>query len=169
MSKIFDIVQYGDQVLRKRASEVGDDVKVTLLDDMVATMFAANGIGLAAPQIGLSSRIIVFIDEKKKIWKVMNPVVKQSSGKETMNEGCLSIPGVSIPVQRHRIIDLEFMDETGKIKLQRFSGLSARVVLHEIDHLDGRLILDILDPEYRRWVLQNISNMPRSENSIGGI
>ena len=114
----------------------------TLLSDMEATMHAMEGIGLAAPQIGQSLRLcLATID--RKISAFINPdIVWKSTERETAEEGCLSLPGVYLPVPRAQAIAVRFLDRGGKERERRYDGLSARILQHEVDHLDGILIVD---------------------------
>lgn len=133
----------GDPLLRKTSKEVteiNERIK-TLLDDMVETMIHANGVGLAAPQVGILRRVIV-VDIGDGPLKVINPVIVEEDGKLTDIEGCLSVPGLSGRVERPETIKVKFIDENGVGKLIQAQGLMARVFCHEIDHLDGILYTD---------------------------
>ncbi len=133
----------GDPLLRKTSKEVteiNERIK-TLLDDMVETMIHANGVGLAAPQVGILRRVIV-VDIGDGPLKVINPVIVEEDGKVTDIEGCLSVPGFSGTVERPETIKVKFIDENGVGKLIQAQGLMARVFCHEIDHLDGILYTD---------------------------
>lgn len=133
----------GDPLLRKTSKEVteiNERIK-TLLDDMVETMIHANGVGLAAPQVGILRRVIV-VDIGDGPLKVINPVIVEEDGKLTDIEGCLSVPGLSGTVERPETIKVKFIDENGVGKLIQAQGLMARVFCHEIDHLDGILYTD---------------------------
>lgn len=133
----------GDPILRKTSKEVteiNERIK-TLLDDMVETMIHANGVGLAAPQVGILRRVIV-VDIGDGPLKVINPVIVEEDGKLTDIEGCLSVPGLSGRVERPETIKVKFIDENGVGKLIQAQGLMARVFCHEIDHLDGILYTD---------------------------
>ncbi len=142
-----DIVTYGEDVLRSRAeevTEVNEETK-TLIERMYAVLEQSRGLGLAAPQIGVSKRVFVYdIGEGKRA--VINPRITRSSGEESSIEGCLSIPGLQGEVPRALRVTLVGLDESGrKIKI-RAEGLLARVFQHEIDHLDGKLFVDRADP-----------------------
>jgi peptide deformylase len=146
---VLPIYLYGQKVLRKRATEVA---KVTpelakLADDMLETMYKSNGIGLAAPQIGRSIRLIVVDvageDEEKRPCFLFNPVVTERKGGCVAEEGCLSVPGVWADVERPEVITVEALDKDGKRQvLKDIGGLLARCIQHEIDHLDGVLFVD---------------------------
>jgi peptide deformylase len=152
---ILDIKKYPDPVLRKKAVEVIeiDESVINLLNNMVETMIAAPGVGLAAPQVGISQRIIV-VDlmartEQVNIKKFINPEIIENEGSETGEEGCLSFPGEYAIVKRAQKILLKALNEKGdEIKLE-LEGLPARIVQHEVDHLDGILFIDKL-PIFKR-------------------
>ncbi|HMN19597.1 MAG TPA: peptide deformylase [Candidatus Moranbacteria bacterium] len=140
-----DIRKNGDEVLRKKAAPVKDpfDPKLhKLIDEMVDTMRAAKGVGLAAPQVGHSLRLCV-IEEGGRLYILINPRITASSKTiETEEEGCLSIPGEYFPVSRHSEVQVRYLDKEGKSAKIKARGLLARALQHEIDHLDGILILD---------------------------
>lgn len=145
------IVKLPDSILREKAQEV---LKITprthkLLDDMMDTMHHANGIGLAAPQIGISKRVIVVnIGEESEKIELINPIVIEKSGEQLGPEGCLSIPGLSGDVRRAEQITVRGLDRKGHSIDVSGSGLMARVLQHEIDHLNGVLFIDIADAIY---------------------
>ena len=133
----------GDPILRKKSrevTEVTDRIK-TLLDDMVETMNHAEGVGLAAPQVGILRRVIV-IDIGDGPIKIINPKIVEKHGEEVALEGCLSIPGISGDVPRPEKIKVEYMDIEGAMQVIEAEGVLARVFCHEIDHLDGILYTD---------------------------
>jgi peptide deformylase len=138
-----EVVVEGDSVLRQTAQPVKRVTKrlVTLIKDMGETMYAANGVGLAAPQVGESIRVIV-VDPGDGLIAVVNPVITAGSGEDIEVEGCLSIPGVSGYVQRFARVEVDGLNEKGRpIRIQA-DGLLARILQHEIDHLDGILFID---------------------------
>lgn len=150
----------GDAILRKRSKEVNEINQRTLelLDDMVETMRSENGIGLAAPQVGVLKRIIT-IDIGDKPIKAINPVIEEKEGAVEGIEGCLSVPNLAGTVERPQIITVTYMNEDGeKIKIKP-EGYLARVFCHEIDHLDGVLYIDkakevhqnIIEDEEKIW------------------
>jgi len=148
--KNYLVTRYPAPVLRKKSREIKtatDEIRA-ILADMVRTMRKNQGIGLAAPQIGLDMQLAV-VDAGDGLLKLINPVVKMKDGIDTMDEGCLSIPAVLVRVKRAKTITVEYMDEWGKTVTQKFHGLTAKAIQHEIDHLNGRLILDNL-PWYKR-------------------
>ena len=150
------IVTLPDTVLRRKAHIVTkfDKDLQTLVDDMVETMREAPGVGLAAPQIGLSERIIVIEyfereedeekeDAPKKVWAVLNPEIVKASEEKLMGvEGCLSIPGLVGEVERHAQIQIKGLNKHGKPMKIKANGWLARIFQHEIDHLNGVLFTD---------------------------
>lgn len=157
-----DIVLMGDPVLRKSAetvTEFGEELQ-TLVRDMFETMYHAEGIGLAAPQIGLSERLIV-VDlrvqegEEPRSVAVVNPEVTwQSPEVEKESEGCLSIPGLEEFVKRPVSVRVEGQDPLGKALVVEADGLFARALQHEIDHVNGILFLDRVSPLKRKMLLK---------------
>lgn len=139
----------GDPILRKRSKAVEkiDDRLLELLDDMVETMRSANGIGLAAPQVGVLKRVIV-IDIGEKPLKAINPVIAEKEGAIKDIEGCLSVPQMRGTVERPEKIKVMFMNEDGEQLVMEPSGYLARVFCHEIDHLDGILYTDMATDMY---------------------
>ena len=133
----------GDEVLRKKAKpveEINDKITV-LLKDMIETMYKYDGVGLAAPQIGVLKRIVV-IDAGEKLYELINPVIIDKSGEQNYIEGCLSIPGVYGEVIRPAKVKVEAMDANGSPVTVEGEGMLAVVLCHEIDHLDGILYKD---------------------------
>ena len=151
---ILDIRKYPDPCLRKkcREIEVVDSEIRRLLDDMVMTMYAVNGIGLAAPQVGLDIRIIV-IDVGQGLLKLVNPKIIKSEGVSVLEEGCLSIPDTYVKVKRKQKIAVSALDNYGKPQLIWAEGLLAHAFGQEIDHLNGKLIIDYL-PFYKKMFVK---------------
>ena len=176
---IYPIRYYGDPVLRKVARPVTsfDDELVTLSQDMLETMYGANGVGLAAPQIGLSKRLFVALqiepvedeqgeaedleamspEEKRKRWGVVaehvmvNPEITSRSGEQFAQDGCLSVPGLFVSeMRRDDRVSVRFQDVTGESHKLEAQGHFAHVIQHELDHLDGVLFFDRLPEEERR-------------------
>ena len=139
-----NIVKLGDDVLRKKCRAVTMIDKKThdLLDDMAQTMYAANGVGLAAPQVGLLKRIVV-IDVGEGIIELINPEIIAFSGEQTDDEGCLSLPDNYKPVTRPNKVKVRALDRFGKSFTMEGEGLLARAFCHEIDHLEGKLFIDV--------------------------
>lgn len=137
------ILTAGDPVLRQTAAEVTkiDKKLIKLLKDMAETMYAAEGVGLAAPQIGVSKRIVV-IDVGDGIIEMINPVIVNKEGSVVGGEGCLSVPEYEGEVERAEKVECEFTDRSGKRYLIETDGLLAIAIQHELDHLDGVLFID---------------------------
>ena len=142
MSRLF-VVQTGDPVLRQKCTEVKsfNEKLWKLLDDMKETVRAENGAGLAAPQIGLSERVVV-IDVEEGFFEMVNPVILFSKGEQTGPEGCLSVKGKQGTVTRPDKVKAEYRDRYGKKHKLTAVGFFARAVCHELDHLDGVLYTD---------------------------
>ena len=139
------IVKIGDEVLRKVCRPVDKITPrtLTLLDDMVETMRAANVVGLAAPQVGVLRRIVVIEVEEGKGIELINPKIIAYSGEQTDTEGCLSVPGRSGTVTRPRHVTVRAINRRGETFDITGSDLLARAFCHELDHLDGKLYVDI--------------------------
>lgn len=137
-----------DEILRKKCKSVGEinDRILTLLDDMAETMYAANGVGLAAPQVGVLRRVVV-IDVGEGLIELINPVIIEQSGAQCGNEGCLSVPGKQGQVTRPDHVRVEATDRDGDRFVMEGEGLLARAFCHEIDHLDGILYTDLVEGE----------------------
>lgn len=141
---LLQIRKIGDPVLRIKAKKIDEVTKKTnnLIDNMFDTMYAEDGVGLAAPQIGISKRIaVVDIREDNKI-VLINPEIIEEEGKAVMEEGCLSIPGETGDVIRAEKIKVKTLDRDGNEIEFKAEGLKARAIQHEIDHLDGILFID---------------------------
>jgi len=145
------IRQYGDPVLKQRTREVDEiDGKVaSLVDSMIETMYAAPGTGLAANQIGVQRRIFVY-DVGEGPRTVINPQIVESDGEWTYDEGCLSIPGLSWDIVRPNAVHLVGLDLEGNEISLEATELEGRVFQHELDHLDGVLLVDRLDEDQRK-------------------
>lgn len=137
------IRKYNDEILRKKCKRVDkvDTRTVVLLDDMAETMYADDGVGIAGPQVGVLRRVIV-VDVGKGVLKLVNPEIISYSGEQVDVEGCLSIPGVHGEVKRPENVMVRAINEKGKNVEISASGLEARALCHEIDHLDGILFID---------------------------
>jgi len=142
-----------DPVLRQKSSEVSKITRKTqiLIDDLFRIMRKANGIGLAAPQIGVLQRVIVVAPEGMKPTALINPRVIRVEGSAVGEEGCLSIPGLYGDVVRPSDVTVEAMDRKGRRITFELKALKARVVQHEIDHLDGILFIDKVDAATLHW------------------
>ena len=147
-----EVLEYPDARLTKKAAQVkvvDDDVRA-LLDDMVETMYASDGIGLAAPQVGESVRCLVVdiscVEEGQKPYKVVNPEIMGAEGSAIREEGCLSLPEIREEVERPEKVRILYTNENGGQEILECEGLLARAMQHEMDHLNGKLIFDHLSP-----------------------
>ena len=162
------IRRLGDPVLKSRATEVDrfDDLLKSQVARMAGLMNDAFGVGLAAPQLGISQRLLVYrVGPEAPLIALVNPEVEWKSGEEeTMEEGCLSRPGVSVDVDRPVHVRVRALDEEGEERRVEASGLEARVIQHEIDHLDGVLILDRTSREERREAMKTLRELERERS-----
>jgi peptide deformylase len=150
------IRQYPDAALKMKARPVDefDDELKSLVERMKLLMVDANGIGLAATQVGVLRRVFVFQPDEHDVLAVINPeIVEQSGETEVADEGCLSIQGITVPVERSLKVAIAGKDENGEDVRYELEGYAARCVQHETDHLDGVLMLDRTTPEARRGAL----------------
>ena len=149
----YDIRLVGDPVLRQPAIEVTeiDGRLVQLAEDMIATMYEAPGIGLAAPQVGVQKRMFVYdLHDGTGAHTIVNPAITEARGEWVFEEGCLSVPGLSWEIVRPREVHLTGVDLDGNDVSFEADELLARMFQHEVDHLDGVLLLERLDDEQRR-------------------
>ncbi|WP_462247377.1 peptide deformylase [Ekhidna sp.] len=170
---IFPIVLYGDPVLKKKASEVaeGDESVKEFVESMYETMYAAQGVGLAAPQVGESLRVFVIDttpmeeDEEDGLkMAFINPIMIDELGEEwAFEEGCLSIPGVRADVNRKPEIRIEYFDENWELHEETFDGMKARVIQHEYDHIEGKLFTDYLTPFKKRLIKGKLANISKGK------
>ncbi len=175
---ILPILSYGNSVLKKKAQPISVKTKnlESLIKDMWETMYAAQGVGLAAPQIGKSIRLFIVdtypfsdnedldVDEKKflKGFKrvFINPEIVSETGKECIfNEGCLSIPGIREDVKRKDTITIKFQDFNGKTIKESFSGIASRVIQHEYDHIEGILFTDKLSYLKKKTIKRKLTEI----------
>jgi len=162
---ILDILHFPDPRLRNQAKpvdEVNDSIR-QLVDDMFETMYEAPGIGLAAIQVGVTKRVIVIdiSDDKDQPLCLINPEIVEQSGEETMDEGCLSVPGIFETVKRAETIRLRALDRNGDRFEMDADGLLAVCVQHEIDHLDGKLFVDYLSSLKRQRIRKKLEKEAR--------
>ena len=144
------IVKEGDEVLRKVSRPVGkiDSRLQALIDDMLQTMYASNGVGLAAPQVGVLRRLFVMdVQDETGPWVMINPEFISKEGSQVGQEGCLSIPGAWGDVERPTVVVVEAADRNGQLFTLRAEGLKAICICHENDHLDGILFRDLVRGE----------------------
>ena len=162
------IRRLGDPVLKSRATEVDrfDDLLKSQVARMAGLMNDAFGVGLAAPQLGISQRLLVYrVGTDAPLVALVNPEVQWTSrDEETMEEGCLSLPGVAVDVDRPIHVRVRALDEEGRERLVEASGLEARVIQHEIDHLDGVLILDRTARDQRREAMKTLRELERERS-----
>ena len=167
---IHPIITIPDPVLRKEAApveRVDDDLR-RLMDDMLATMYDAPGVGLAAPQIGISRRVIVMdaarADDPPDPIVMANPrILAHSEDMRTHEEGCLSIPEVTAEVERPAAVRVAFLDREGKMQEVELEGIWATIVQHEIDHLNGVLFIDYLSRLKRDMIVKKFIKQKRVE------
>lgn len=168
---ILPIYTYGDEVLNKVAKPLKkvDEKIQTLIDDMFETMEQANGIGLAAPQVGVSIRLLVVDVSCVKEYKhvppmvIINPQILETRNEILMEEGCLSIPGVREEVWRPEVIKLKYRDRNFQEHVEEFDGLLSRVIQHEFDHLNGDLFVEKLDSKTRRNLKEELEAIKHGE------
>lgn len=165
---VLRVRRYGDPVLRRRAlpvETVTPDIR-RLVEDMTDTMYDEVGIGLAAPQVGHSVRLLVVGDEEGRgVQALVNPIITESGGTVTAEEGCLSLPGIFADVTRAQWVRLEAHDLEGKPVALTARGLRSRVFQHEVDHLDGVLFIDRLDAVTRDRIKRRIKKEGFSEDA----
>jgi peptide deformylase len=147
---VYKILEIGAQILREKAKEVKEvnPSIIKLLDNMIDTMNDADGVGLAAPQIGVSKRVIV-VKVGEVLVELINPVISEKEGEQTDEEGCLSIPNVTGDVQRALKIRVKGLNRQGELLDFKADHLLARALQHESDHLEGILFVDIAKKTYR--------------------
>ena len=170
---IYPIIMYGDPVLRQKATELekGTDVK-QLIDDMYETMHNANGIGLAAPQIGKSIRLFVvdgtilddeptMVDFKRAF---INPIVLEENGSPwEYEEGCLSIPNIREKISRLEKVRIRYYDADWNLVEEQYDGLKARVIQHEYDHIEGKMFVDYLTPLRKRLLKGKLADISKGK------
>lgn len=162
-----DIRYLGDPVLREECepvSRVDDEIR-TLVDDLLETMYAADGVGLAAPQVGVSLRVFVYDvrEDGAEPGALINPTIVDAAGRQREVEGCLSIPGLSEVVERKDTVVVQGLDREGDPVRIEAGGLLSRCLQHEVDHLDGVLFIDRVSPLKRRMLLKKWSKMDEAE------
>ena len=170
---IKDIITVPDETLKKKSDsieKVGLNEK-KLIKDLFETMYHYNGIGLAAVQVGVLKRILVIDvsskDEKKEPLSFINPIIKKVSNKTSVyEEGCLSIPDTFIEIERPKICEVEYIDINGNMKNLKCDGLLSTCLQHEINHLDGKLIIDHLSKLKRDLIIKKISKSKKNPDRI---
>jgi peptide deformylase len=163
------IRRYGDPVLKSRATPVDrfDDTLRNQVARMAGIMSDALGVGLAAPQLGISQRVLVYrVGKEAPVIALVNPEVEwEGDDAEPFDEGCLSIPGIEVEVQRPIHVRVRARDEHGDERLVEASGLEARVIQHELDHLNGVLILDRTTREARMEAIRTLRELESAEEA----
>ena len=170
---IKDIITVPDETLKKISdpiTRVGVNEK-RFIKDLFDTMYNFNGIGLAAVQVGVLKRILVIDvsakDEKKKPMAFINPIIKKTSNDTAIyEEGCLSIPDTYIEIERPKVCEIEYIDLNGKKKNLKCDGLLSTCLQHEINHLDGKLIIDQLSKLKRDLIIKKISKLKKNPDRI---
>lgn len=145
---------YPEVILRKKASwvkEINETVR-QILNQMVSVMYNHKGVGLAGNQVGLDYALLV-ADDGNKLYKLINPKIIWCRGKQVMEEGCLSLPGICVKVKRAKRIKVSALDENARPIIIETEGLLSQILQHEIDHLNGRLIIDYV-PIFKRFFLK---------------
>lgn len=183
---ILPIVAYGHPVLRKVAKDIGPDYPGLdkLIESMWETMYASSGVGLAAPQVNREIRLFIVdtiqmfknMDEEDKaeypgdegIKEVfINAHIDELDGEEWLyNEGCLSIPKIREDIYRHETVKLRYMDETFTEKVRMFTGISARVILHEYDHIEGKLFIDHISALKRKLMKGKLNDISKGKVNV---
>jgi peptide deformylase len=183
---ILPIVAYGHPVLRKVAQDIEADYPFLekLIQDMWETMYASNGVGLAAPQVNKDIRL--FIVDSRQIFENMKPDerneypddpgikqvfinahIHEINGEEwAYNEGCLSIPKIREDIVRNEIVTLRYLDENFKWHTDAFQGITARIILHEHDHLEGKLFIDYLPPLKRKLMKRKLDDISKGKVTV---
>ncbi len=162
------IRRYGDPVLKSRATDVDrfDEGLRNQVGRMAAVMNDALGVGLAAPQLGISQRLLVYrVGHDAPLVALVNPEFEwKGDDEETFEEGCLSIPGIQVDVPRHVHVRVRAQDEEGEERVVEASGLEARVIQHEMDHLDGVLMLDRTSRDQKKEAMRTLREMERERD-----
>lgn len=184
---ILPIEAYGSPVLRKICKDINPDFPGLgkLIEDMWETMYSSNGVGLAAPQVNRDIRL--FIIDSEQIFRQMeadkeknnypdapgakhvfiNAHIKETEGDEWFyNEGCLSIPKIREDVKRHEIITIEFDDENFQHHIRTFNGITARIILHEYDHIEGKLFIDHISPLKRKLMRGKLNDITKGKIKV---
>ena len=183
---ILPIVAFGNPILRKVAQQISADYAHlnSLVSDMWETMYASNGVGLAAPQINKSIRLFIvdtvqifdnmdegekleYVDDKGIKAVLINADIISLDGEHWVyNEGCLSIPKIREDVQRHQTVTLSYYNENFEHITQTFTGITARVILHEYDHIEGKLFIDHLSPLKRRLLKNKLEDISKGKVKV---
>ena len=183
---ILPIMAYGLPVLRKECEEIDENSDISsLVNDMFETMYASSGVGLAGPQIGKSERIFIVdaspfaepeegqkMTENRRILKdfkkvFINPIIEDETGDIwPFSEGCLSIPGIREDVERKSIVKISYYDENWNFHEESFTGIAARIIQHEYDHIEGVLFTDHLKPLKRRLLKRKLDDISKGKVDV---
>ncbi len=177
---ILPVVKYGDPILRQKVRNVVDFENLnSLIKDMFETMYHEQGIGLAANQIGVDKNILVFdishydddgdLSDDSEPMILINTKIVESTGTCIMEEGCLSVPDIRAEVTRPETIKIRYQDLDGNMHEKEFSGLSSRVLQHEIDHLNGKFFTDYLSPSKRKLIQKRLLEISQTGKPSTGI
>ncbi len=183
---ILPIVAYGSEVLRKLAKDIDQDYPdlSKLIEDMWETMYASSGVGLAAPQINRDIRL--FVIDSAQLFAHMNEeetlgypdtpgqkkvfinakIISLDGNQWAYNEGCLSIPRIRDDVYRHESVTLQYMDEQFQLQTETFNGITARVILHEYDHIDGKLFIDYMKPLKKKLIRGKLEDISKGKINV---
>ena len=172
---ILRVTKYGEDILRQKLKPVDfktiEPILPQLLKDMEETCLAVRGVGLAANQIGLEYRLaVILIPESAeenaplKRYVIINPEIISKRGEKLEEEGCLSLPGLWAEVKRATDVTIKYIDENGQEQVKRARGLLAKAFQHEVDHLDGKLFIDLLDPTLKPEVKKAIKKLRKDWN-----
>ena len=161
---VLDVVNYGDPILRKKCKQVEDFSKLApLIEDMFDTMYEEEGIGLAANQVGIDMNIFIIdiahTDENEFPRTFINGIITKFDGESIFSEGCLSIPQVALEVVRPEVILFKYQDINQKWHEEKFEGLLSRAIQHEMDHLNGVLIIDLVDEIQKAKVQKEVNKI----------
>jgi peptide deformylase len=166
----YNLVTYPGPVLRKRAAVVKDvdGELIITADEMFSIMYENNGIGLAAPQVGVSRRLLVIDvrEDGKPVYVMINPRLTKRDGEVEAEEGCLSLPDIFGEVKRAERIEVKYVDREGEEQTMEAEGMLARAIQHEIDHLNGVLFIDRLEKSRRRVVEQQLHDLATAGKGI---
>ncbi|MAJ45362.1 MAG: peptide deformylase [Candidatus Marinimicrobia bacterium] len=175
---VLPVVKYGNTILRKKVKFINPDMISdlrNLINNMFDTMYEEEGIGLAANQVGFDMNLMVIdvshLDEYKNIEPMVfiNTEILEEKGYIEIEEGCLSIPEIRASVKRAETVVVKFYDEEGNRKTQKFSGMLCRVILHELDHLNGKFFTDYLSPAKRKLVHNKLIEISKNGYPSTGV
>lgn len=184
---VLPIIAYGTPVLREECEEFKEGTDLSeLIANMYDTMYKASGVGLAGPQIGLAKRIFIIdasafgeeepeneieaknfeiLKDFKKVF--INPIIESESGQKwDFSEGCLSIPGIREKINRHSVITVSYFDENWNFKEESYTGVAARIIQHEYDHIEGVLFTDYLTPLKKRLMKRKLNDISKGNISV---